>query len=343
MNAIALADVGDARHVAPNCGKAVLSTILGAIALCFSGRACGAQTKVAVPDGSLESADYDTETDVLQLHFVEGKRVEIKLDPNAQTWQNYLLIKADKTAAPDLVRFCSSACYAAYGQKNDGVILYTAGTTLTGINTTRDTSFARLHPKSEGVSLLDWRFVSAYRFAREKNSIVPGRPLCDQSNPADMLAGVSGESCYVVCSGLAKMVVSLVGEQARTVPLVGRTDKLDGGYRFLWSEWHTTTELSGDDSTYVADPSYGFVYVKGSASGQRLNTAELIDALHRGQASRLVFGTIHDGQIYDVPGEQLLAANPSIASLYYTPDKNLGGAKRSKGLKQRVLTLLGLD
>ena len=110
----------------------------------------------------------------------------------------------------------------------------------------------------------------------------------------------------------------MVKSASRLVLLYGRTDKLDRDHQFLWSEWHTTNDIRGPDGWYVADPTFGFAWVKNGA-GKRLDTSGLIAAL-QGEAP-LLFGVIVDGAIREVPRLEMLAEQPTLRGLYYTPDK----------------------
>jgi transglutaminase-like putative cysteine protease len=107
---------------------------------------------------------------------------------------------------------------------------------------------------------------------------------------------------------------------SRVVLLYGRTDKLNGDLSFLWSEWHTTVEVFGDGKWYVADPTFGFAYVK-DRQGKRLDTAELIKEISDGRSASLTFGVLSGDQIHDLSGDRMLQAQPTLAALYYTSDK----------------------
>jgi hypothetical protein len=76
----------------------------------------------------------------------------------------------------------------------------------------------------------------------------------------------------------------------------------------------------GDEKWYVADPTFGFAYVK-DRQGKRLDTAELIKELSEGRSADLTFGVLSGDEIHDISGDRMLSDQPTLAALYYTSDK----------------------
>ncbi|MGE0500694.1 MAG: hypothetical protein AB7I79_03435, partial [Rhizobiaceae bacterium] len=78
---------------------------------------------------------------------------------------------------------------------------------------------------------------------------------------------------------------------------------------------------NGGRFRYVADPMYGFAYVRNS-SGDRLDTKGLIAAFKENPGD-LVFGVIVDGVVREVSGNDVRSGQPTFGALYYTTDKRI--------------------
>jgi hypothetical protein len=276
-------------------------------------------TIVSIPASPLSRTSYDSNNETISLWFGEVQAsfvVDSKL-PEVQ----YFKLQEPKGSPQKkiVIRYISPLFYQKYGQDNGGVFVMSRGLDPNNISSDPRNLFAKEFEVAQTLSSADLSFLTAYSFLIDYNKIGVDRPLCTDSLVSDLLPAIRSGDCYVACSGNALVASQLAPGDSRVVLLYGRSDKLDGDHMFLWSEWHTTMELKDGERWYVADPTYGFAYVRDKTM-QRLSTEELITALVD-DPEGLVFGVIDDDYIREVPGLEMIASEPTLAGLYYTTDK----------------------
>ena len=274
---------------------------------------------VSVPASPLSRTSYDPKGGIISFWF-DDVQISASVDPEKPEVQ-YIKLQ-EPTGSPQkkiVVRYISPLFYEKYGQDNGGVFVMSRGLDPSNISSDPRNPFAKEFAVAQALSPADLAFLTTHSFLIDHNKIGADRPRCADSLVADLLPAIRSGECYVACSGKSLIASQLAPSESRVVLLYSRSDKLDGDHMFLWSEWHTAIELKDSDQWYVADPTYGFAYVR-NQDMHRLSTQELIGALEE-DPSGLVFGVIDDGYIREVPGPEMIAAEPTLAGLYYTIDK----------------------
>jgi hypothetical protein len=254
----------------------------------------------------------------LRLDFVGGESEVVHLDPNSLAIETFEFQRMGK---PVYLRFFSPAFYESYGQTSQGVVILT-GMNPADIRGDPYNKVATDFPVVEQSTTADLSFALIHYYLENHNKVDTERPVCNADNANGLLSGVASSSCYIVCQGKSEVMAHFLAASTRIVPMWSRRENLDGGYIFLSSELHTTLEIFDNAKWYVADPTYGFAYVK-DTTGMRLDTKDLIAALAQEKGSELIFGLVHNGAIYEVPSELVIKENPTMPSIYYTPDKRL--------------------
>jgi hypothetical protein len=261
---------------------------------------------------------YDENHDTLKLDFVGGGSQVVRLDPSALEMQVFEIQNLGK---PVYLRFYSPAFYKSYGQTNPGVIILTR-TNPSELTDDPDNKIAADFRVADQPTAADLSFAVLHSYLKSHNKVDTERPLCTAKNANELLVGVASSSCYVDCQGLSEIAAQFLTASTQIVRMWSRVRNLDNGFTFLSSEMHTTLEIFDNNTWYVADPTYGFAYVK-DATGQRLSTKDLITALEKQNANELTFGLVYNGVIHEVPGDLVVKANTTMAGIYYTPDKRL--------------------
>lgn len=278
-----------------------------------------AATEDSLPTyGDILDVRFDEEVNNLIIEYVGGESDTFHLDPTSLEPEVFDINLLGRSA---YLRFFSPALYESYGQTSQGIII------LTYI----DPSKMRSDPGNDVASkfspakqptTVDLSFAMIHNYFEEHNMVGAGLPICAANTADEILQGVASSTCYIVCQGKAEVMAQFLPTDTRFVPMWSRREDLENGYIFLWSELHSTIEVFSNNEWYVADPTYGFAYVKNTI-GQRLTAQELIDALEGQEVGDLTFGLVHNGLIHDVPGELFVEANSTLAGIYYTPDKRL--------------------
>ena len=269
-------------------------------------------------DGDIESIQYNREDSTLRLGFAKEHPRVFYLDPDSLEIQTF---EIQRTGMLGYIRFFSPTFYEAYGQKSPGVVILTR-TNPAELRADPLNKIAVDFPITEQPTTADLSFVLIHTYFESHNKVGTERPLCRADSANGILLGLASNSCYIACQGKSEVMAKFLASSTRIVHLWSRREKLDGGYIFLWSELHTTLEIHDNGKWYVADPSYGFAYVK-DVTGLRLDTKELIKYLVQQKSNELTFGLVHDGLIHDVPGDLMITENTSLPDYYYTPDKRL--------------------
>ena len=264
------------------------------------------------------SVTYNAEDNLLRLDFVGGGSEIVQLNPNALDIE---IFEIQIEGKPVYLRFFSPAFYESYDQTSQGVVI------LTYINPAEITAdpynnIAADFPVAEHFTTADLSFALLHSYIENHNKVDTGNSFCDADNANDLLLGLASSSCYVVCQGKSEIMAQFLAASTRIVPMWSRRENMDGGYIFLSSELHTTLEIFDNGKWYVADPTYGFAYVK-DETGLRLDAKELIATLAQQKSGELIFGLVHNGVIHEVPGELVIKENSSLPGIYYTPDKRL--------------------
>ncbi len=269
-------------------------------------------------DGNILKVSYDGESHFLKINYVRNGSDTFQLDPDALEPEVFRLKGFDEES---YLRFFSPALYESLGQPSQGVIILTRVDPSSLISDPYN-DIASNFPALEQPTTADLGFAMIHNYLENHNSVGMGLPLCATGAGDEILSGVAASSCYIECNGKSEVMARFLPAITRIIIMGSRSEDLGNGYIFLWSELHATIEVFSYNGWYVADPTYGFAYVK-DLTGRRLNAQELIKALETQKVSDLTFGLVHDGIIHDVPGEVMVNANTALAGIYYTPDKSL--------------------
>jgi len=225
------------------------------------------------------------------------------------------------TAQDDLLRWYSRDYFAGLGQDSPGYLIYTRDIALSQIFSDPKNDYAEHYqktsyqnPSDDAFAALRWDIIAA-------NDSSSGL-LCSDNDGATLMEKMRSRKCFTACSGHSIIAADLLEQETRIILLHADAEDIGENIKFLRSEWHTSLERRGaDGSWYLADPTFGFAYVE--AAGRRLSAQEFIDALEFGNADKLTFGVTRQGALYSLSGETMLREEPTLASLYYTPDKRL--------------------
>ncbi|MCB0118011.1 MAG: hypothetical protein KDD72_03200 [Anaerolineales bacterium] len=266
----------------------------------------------------IQKVRYNGETHLLKINYKSGGSDTFTLDPDALETEVFRVKGVDSHS---YLRFFSPALYESYGQSSQGIIILTR-VDPANLKFDPHNDIALNFPEAEQPTAIDLGFAMIQNYLENHNKVGTGIPLCTADTADGILSGVSSSTCYVECQGKAEVTAQYLPTTTRTVIMGSRSENLEDGYIFLWSELHATVEIFSNNEWYVADPTYGFAYVK-DATGRRLNVRDLIDALENQNAADLTFGLVHNGVIYDVPGDIAAQANTALAGIYYTSDKQL--------------------
>lgn len=269
-------------------------------------------------DGEILRIDYNKERDILKLDYAGGGSDLLSLELAALEIETFEL---QNPGMPLYLRFFSPAFYESYGQPGQGIIILTR-INPADIRGDPANNIAVGFPVAKESTAADLSFAMLHNYFENHNKVDTERLICSSADPEDLLSGVASSSCYVVCQGKAEIAAKFLTASTRLVPMFSQREDLDDAILFLWSELHTTIEIYDNNKWYVADPTYGFAYVK-DASGQRIDTRGLITALAKQNAGELTFGLVNNGLIYEVPGDVMVDTNTAMAAIYYTPDKRL--------------------
>lgn len=277
--------------------------------------------KVEAPilsNGDIINLDYDEDNYFLKIDYVDGGSDTFILNPNSLAPEVFKINGFEKES---YLRFFSPALYESLGQPSQGVIILTR-VDPSSLVSDPNNEIASNFPALKQPTTADLGFAMIHNYLEKHNAVGIGLPLCTAGAGDEILLGVATSSCYVECNGKAEVMARFLPAATRIIIMGSRSKNLENGYIFLWSELHATIEVFSNNEWYVADPTYGFAYVKDS-KGRRLNAQELINALETQKVNDLTFGLVHDGIIHDVPGEVVVNANTALAGIYYTPDKSL--------------------
>jgi len=279
---------------------------------------------VQVPDGPITAVEFDSANSELKLSYPSNQLVTIGIERADKDAEIFLL--QPRSSPPDTLRFLSKKYYASLGQENEGLFVLSHKIRPDEIRADAYNSFAEGLPSAQALTIVDTSLIAIkaltdrYNIFKHRYNIWTHRVLCTSDDAKILVQKLRADVCYVACSGLSIIASQMLPAPSRIVLLYGRTDKLDGDLSFLWSEWHTTVEVFGDGKWYVADPTFGFAYVK-DGQGKRLDTAELIKEIYDGRSANLIFGVLSGDQIHDLTGDRMLQEQPTLAALYYTSDK----------------------
>lgn len=269
-------------------------------------------------DGNILKVSYDRESRFIKIDYARSGSDTFQLDPDALEPEVFRLKGFDEEV---YLRFFSPAFYESYGQPSQGVIILTR-VDPSGLISDPYNDVASEFPVVKKPTTADLGFAVMHSYLQEHNTVEGGIPLCAPGTGDEILSEVAASSCYIHCNGNSEVMARFLPAATRVIIMGSRSEVLENGYIFLWSELHATIEIFSDNGWYVADPTYGFAYVK-DETGRRLNAQELIEALATQKVDNLTFGLVRDGLIYDVPGEVVVKANTTMSGIYYTPDKSL--------------------
>jgi len=265
------------------------------------------------------SASFDSLTGKLTVTGV--RTVTTDVDWSSTKALVFEIPSIDGDEKPDLIRFLSTNYFGALGQRSGDVVIYSRNIQADLVKSDIRNLIADEYPLVPDISSHDASFANIRWLIRRLNRL-QGRSLCDDDNGHDLLDGLRGGLCYVSCSGQSMIAADLLPGFARVALLYADAVPLTSNTTFMQSEWHTTVEYVHDGRWYVADPTFGFAYVK-DKSGRRLDTRELIDALMKKRANELTFAVVRRGRVHAVPGEKFLDREATLSSMYYTPDKRV--------------------
>jgi hypothetical protein len=277
---------------------------------------------ITTPDGFyIEDVRIEKEENILLFCWNNICETRLSFDDSAEQEIEYVLRnKENRTIGT--IRYFSPALYRSLGQSTGSVFVYTDGIYPDQSQATPNSGFPGKYPQSTNLTLADKRFAMSYQILQNRNTLSSIPQYRDINNVSAMISGILNKKCYVDCTGMSFSVASFIKAESRIVTLYSKSKYLGNNHRFYWSAGHNNIEIKKDGKWYVADPTYGFAYVK-DGEGNRLDSIELIKRLSGNDIERLTFGMVANMRIYDVSALDMMKFQPSIRGLYFTPDKKL--------------------